>query len=560
MIFKEVYLQSKEEQEMDGQELCFLGEKHLIPSDLREYVQYLHSFEQIYNDIISLLINQMEQKSFCGGADEDFKYFSVPLTTIGEKIIVKLSEHGVFDVTMDEVIFRNKGYIQLHNVCQETISQMAKILLQAIDDFKNGYENAQVSAASNITGSNVSLWTNSFSSALVYSALEASTLKKQYNTATREYNAAMSMLSKNVTDKREQKELELLVTKYYPEAADAIRKFVSELMLFYITKLESIGVFAYSEVEKYSLKRSTDLLKNLPVVTDKKSLLRQAFLYCPYNPDVYKAVLENGFADISTFKTAQYFIQDELLSEYIKDYCHNHISEPEKLILPIEIWSLYTNQDESNIVALLYSEKIQILTRRYIAAKRAIENKEELKWWIKEIITTSATKLCSMDCDKIRESIANQLDFNNMATFFDNYHLFDMDVISLPNSTALSLVELNREFTKTLLNEIKDYISELKVHVKSCIDEATKVEKEYQVALSQYNDERGKIYSNISELREELKKQKKILRLFKFNKQKEIENKLQLLQDKLSCLTNEKDPQPLKDKCEKLRRNAELFI
>ena len=185
---------------MSNVKVYFLGEEYSVPEELKEFIGYLHDFEEIHNEIMPLLTNQIPKKEFTGGADVDFEYFKSPLSKTGEKVIAKLARKNIFDVTLNDVVYNNKGYIQLYNVCKDTMQGMVNILMNAMESWLDGYNNAYSSAASNITGSGVSIWTSSLSSALIYSALEASTLKKQADKADIQYRAAMRPLSTNTID------------------------------------------------------------------------------------------------------------------------------------------------------------------------------------------------------------------------------------------------------------------------------------------------------------------------------------------------------------------------
>jgi len=119
---------------MANVKLYFLDEEYTVPSELREFVGYLNDFDEIRNEVMALLTSQMRLQKYTGGADEDFVYFKTPLTKIGQKVIAMLSQKSIFDVTLDDVVYQNPGYIQLHTVCQETIEGMANILLNAMQD------------------------------------------------------------------------------------------------------------------------------------------------------------------------------------------------------------------------------------------------------------------------------------------------------------------------------------------------------------------------------------------------------------------------------------------
>ena len=167
----------------------------------------------------------------------------------------------------------------------------------------------------------------------------------------------MTLLSKRIDDSQKQQERNLLVNKYYPCAAEALNRFVSELMEFYISKLEQHGIFAYSLIKQYNLQRSTGILDNLGLVADKKSILKQAFICCPYNPDIYKAALDNGLADLRTFETAKYFMQDGILLESVEEYCQQNYENRDKIAEVVKILALFKGADESQAWNVLEAEK-----------------------------------------------------------------------------------------------------------------------------------------------------------------------------------------------------------
>ncbi len=259
------------------------------------------------------------------------------------------------------------------------MQEMVNILLNAMETWIDGYDNAYSSAASNITGTGVSIWTNSLSRAMIYSALEASTLKKQANKADKQFGDAMRALSTNVNDTQEKRKTDLLINKYYPKVAEALSLFVSEMMEYYISKLDQHGIFDYSKVKGYDLQRSSDLLKNITLVSDKTKLLKEAFTYCPYNPDVYNVALENGLADIPTFETAKYFMQDRILTDAIYNFIRENINNYSLIDLPLEILAMYNHQEKETLYEEMQKEiyitKILSLLEKQ---KNKIENEQSI--------------------------------------------------------------------------------------------------------------------------------------------------------------------------------------
>lgn len=124
---------------MSDVKVYFLGEQYSVPEELKVFVDYLHYFENLHNELMPLLTNQIKEKEYSGNADEDFEYFKTPLSKSSEKVISKLAENGIYDVTLNDLVYNNKGYTQLYTVCSETIRGMIKILSDAVIEMVKKY-------------------------------------------------------------------------------------------------------------------------------------------------------------------------------------------------------------------------------------------------------------------------------------------------------------------------------------------------------------------------------------------------------------------------------------
>ena len=535
---------------MSDIKVYFLGEEYSVPKELKEFIGYLHDFEEIHNEIMPLLTNQIPKKEFTGGADVDFEYFKAPLSKTGEKVIAKLAKKNIFDVTLNDVVYDNKGYIQLHNVCKDTMQGVCNILMNAMQTWLDGYNNAYSSATSNITGSGVSVWTNSLSSALIYSAFEASTLKKQADKADMQYRAAMQSLNTNVNDTQERQKAELLVNKYYPGVAEALSLFVSEMMEYYVTKLEQHGVFDYSKVRGYDLQRSSDLLKNITLVPDKAGLLKEAFTCCPYNPDIYNAAMENGLADVPTFETAKYFMQDGVLVDVIDKYAKSNARNIDIVKVPVKALALYKGQSESSIWKALYSNDYLQLHRYYEELNNAIRNCNSLVAWIKDNITDDAVALCSMD----KETISNRVRSifrdkviitDKLFSLFSELGMLDKEFCV---SATDSLDEINDGYGNALIVAISKFIPELQGNIDKYSADADLAKQKYESAQMVYN-------AGIKELQDResnLKQQRAALGIFTFSKKKELDAEILECQNEISAFKQSDNTQKLKNEYDQI--------
>ncbi|MCD8144233.1 MAG: hypothetical protein LUD79_02640 [Oscillospiraceae bacterium] len=537
----------------------FLGEEYNVPEELKEFIGYLHHFENIHNNLMPLLTSQMQRKEYSGGADEDFVYFKTPLSKVGKRIITELAKKNIYDVTLDDVVYNNKGYIQLHNVCKETMQGMINILMNAMQSWSDGYQNAYSSAASTITGSGVTIWTNSLSSALIYSALEASTIKKQADKADKQYREAIGALNRRTEDAQEKQKTELLVNKYYPGVAEALGLFVSEMMEYYVNKLEQNGIFDYSKVKRYDLRRSSDLLKNITIVPDKAGLLKKAFAYCPYNPDVYNAVLESGLADVPTFETAKYFMQDGVLVEAIEKYAESNIANVEAVKVPVQVLALYKGESESSIWKSLYSDEYMKLHRYYGKVGEATKSRYSLGVWIKNNITDDAVKLCAMDSETIARKVKSVFDkkviSDSLFSLFKELGMLDQE-FSVPATGSLD--EVNAAYAGAVIEAISKIIPEIKINVDKYGADADSAKQTYESARRAFEAKQKELQDEEANL----KQQRSALGLFSFSKKKELDAKIVECQQEMDTLKKSDHTQKLKRDYERLYdkvRSLDIF-
>lgn len=504
---------------MSNHVVYFLGNTYQVPDELRVFVEYLQDFDEIKDEIMSLLTKQMQEQNFSGGADEDFVYFEKPLVKMGEKVITKLSEQGIYNITINDLVYKNKGYIQLKMVCTETFQGMVDILTRSIETFTQGYNDAQENAISQITGSDVAIWTNSVTGAMLYSAIEASTLKKQSDKAVKQYSEAMSKLNYNIDNEKQRQEKMLLANKYYPGVAQSLTLFVSDMFETYIQKLQEQGQFDYSKIEAYNLQRSTDLLKNIVVVKDKHAVLEQAFLYCPYNPDIYQAVIDTGLIDLGTFETAKYFHQSEILQHVLVTYCDAHKSDFDKLAVPIKILASMNEKDEKSIWGFIYRDSIAKYEEKCQEIEKLITDQDELVEWIFDYITMDAVELCGMSVDAISGKVEDKGICSIISE--EQYNFL----------TQLGLIRVGnpKKYVERLLESIMSYITRLQIQIKQCKSEIEENERQYRELQEKCNNEKEYMSSELFKLRE----QRKSLGIFALGKKREIDIKISQYNDKI---------------------------
>ena len=354
--------------------------------------------------------------------------------------------------------------------------------------------------------------------------METNTLKKQAAKADMEYRKAISKLTTESISAREKQHLELLTNYYYPRVADSLRLYISEAFSFFVSKLDANSILDYLAIKEYlEIKRSSDLLQNLSLVTDKKALLKQAFLYCPYNSRVYEEVLNNNLADYHTFMTAKYFMQDKLLLEPLEVYLLNNRENIELIQVPLKILSLYQNKSEDYILRKIFEDKFQLFTEWYKTLNNICCNDKDLLKWIEEYITTDAEELSGMNeviiSDRIEKVLSNKIVSENEFNIFRKLNLLEnIFCVSVENSLEkinlqyINLISCNiSKIQNTIIQNIgkyKEYIENLKLELKA--------------THSSFDEKEALLLSEEKELRMKSKN----TNFFSFSKKKEINSKL----------------------------------
>lgn len=185
----------------------FLGNNYIFSDELITYVKYLKKFESYYEKAMEPLIQQMNKKESCSGAEVDFAYFRNPLKRIVEDIIKDLSSYGIFSVSIKDLLDNNIGYQKLWNVCSTCFEQIKDIYVNATLSFAQEYEDIYNSVTSQISGLDYSILTNSASALFTYGILESNAINKQIKRADKEYKSAISDLVKYNDDKIEQQRI-----------------------------------------------------------------------------------------------------------------------------------------------------------------------------------------------------------------------------------------------------------------------------------------------------------------------------------------------------------------
>lgn len=522
----------------------FLGNDYIFPEELKRYISYCNEFEKINNSLSQALLATMNKKPVGengepDAADDIESTLKEKMRQEGKKIISMLAEQNIFDITESELIDNNKGYILYEQTYKLMIEGLKQNLIEELNSFVAGWEDARQSAYSQVTGTGITMYSNSMIAHMTLAAFETSTIKKQCEKADRDYEMAMDALERKGSSIREKKDIEVML-KTFAGVAEAFGMFVSELMETYLNKLQENSIFDYSKVKPYNIKRSSELLNNLSMVEDKKSVLEQAFKNCPYNPDIYANVLDYGMCDVATFATAKEFYQDSLLISLIEDYCKKNLKEYDKVKEPIAVLALYKGSTEREILRFLYGSELDSVENNYHTFANILINQRELDKWIRQNISQCTEEIVKISSDKVKDKvhlIVTGVISEKSYQKFTDMELLSAETIRLNDSVETYLDRINAEFEKKIVACIDAYIQEAKARMKR-----------YAEAYDKFSVEVKKKNNAITEKRNELNS----LGMFAFTKKKELKSIIFTMESELSEFKEHNEPKDLKEAFEKM--------
>lgn len=194
-----------------------------------------------------------------------------------------------------------------------------------------GMDRAYRYAASRITGSGVQIFTSSFSMLMIHSVVEKGIILSQAKKADKIYEDAVREINRTSQHNIDSMCSEVIIKEFYPALINLMLEFDSKIMSVFLTELATHGKFDFESVEKYDMRKSEEMLKNINRVPDKVAFLKQTFSICPFGLEVYEECLKQGLLDKDTFETAKYFGMGEELAEKMDDYIKSNLKKSDKI-------------------------------------------------------------------------------------------------------------------------------------------------------------------------------------------------------------------------------------
>ena len=516
----------------------FMGKAYKVPEDAvtfiktREFVgKELIKLINVASDMIVRYSDTKAPMFFENFNDEIKRYQSVMLEAC-QDIVDDFISRDIYDVSVTDFAGKLSGFDALKELGNKVIRKANSEMQKIIDAKEAGKKSAYKSAANTITGSGLRIFTNSFASLMVYSAVEKHIMLSQAKKADKQYEKAVKKIQAACKDVLNQVCTNILINDFGYGLVEIIENFNHELMQNYLLELVMHGQFNTDNILEYSENKSNAILENMGRVADnKKKLLVEAYKACPFNIDVYDKMLKMGYFDVNTLKDAIQIFPVETLRSMVEENIESSSNPIKKMGEYVSVLTYYDNTDEKTVIKKYFATHAGALIVPYENIKVTCGNLHQFDLWVRKYISGDMNRIVAINDDSIYEKAENwlshQVDSSKIIKLC-NAGINPFDGTQTSNNEAISYDDIKKEYTDLLARTLKKYIYE-----------ARNRKKLYEQAYEKYNADREQCRKTIEELNSELEK----TGFFSFSKKKELKEKIANEQETLDKI---KEPVGLK--------------
>lgn len=300
---------------MDSLSVKFFDKEYTIPTDVVTYVGLVDFTNKIRDSLVLSFKNQVWPNV------ENLEADNFMVSVINQqvsKFISKLLDNEIYDKTANDYLLTNKGYNLFLDTKEKILRQIISIRKEKLDVYRSGVQDAIYKKEASVTGLDFGILSGSFVNHMIYAYMDASKQTKQEQEALKVYNQEIAELDK-VAQSYDQREQSYIFDNVIPAMNTIFTFFAYELLDKYVSDLIRVGKFDKEALNYINLERSNDLLKNLNLSNNKKSIIESAFVACPFNVAVYMQAMKYDLLDYDSFLTANTFKQSEEILSFLKD-------------------------------------------------------------------------------------------------------------------------------------------------------------------------------------------------------------------------------------------------
>lgn len=526
----------------------FLGEEYQVSETINEFLHYDELLTPVRVKMLKALSQDIKRdsRSMTFGdetpdyVDRNARAYQKLMEECASVLVNKLFSLGIYDVTANDLLGTTTSIADLNEMKMKTLQTMVAEGRKYVDMKNRGMEHAYRSAASNITGSGVMVFSSSMTTLLIHSVVERGILMSQAKQADKEYEEAVRALNASTRYALDKMVSEVMVKQYYPAVMDILMEFNTKITSAFLVELAQHGKFDFASVQNYNMQKAEQMLTNISHVPDKIAFLKQAFNICPFSLDVYEKCLEYGLLDRDTFKTAAYFGFADNLAEKMDAYINRNLQNKAVIAPIISSLAEHRNTDETGIWRRIYKDTIDGIESAYRKFGHALTNKYALDSFIREYISPNMTSVAGKtkgDVERIiSRKIASVISESRYLEFVE-MGLLSAENLRKTGSTASSLSEINTELSNGLTSSVMEYIEEANHRLKCYEESKAQLDKEIQKMKSELDC---------------LKVEREKLGFFAFSKKKELDLAIDSQTKQMAEYEKTHESKKLKDSFERM--------
>ena len=496
----------------------FLGEEYQISEAVRELLEYDQLLTPIYGKIVQCLRKDIQattrtmtfDESVVDTTDSLRKKYQGMMMDCANTLVSKCFSLGVYDITPEELVADLPSIRDINKLTETTCETMLAEGRKYVNNANTAKSAAYDRAASNITGSGVTIFTSSLSTLLLYSTVESQTLMSQAKKADKEYQAAVNQISKNMTNNLDSMVVRIMLQQYFPAVMGILLDFSHRIMVKFLSVLTERGKFDFQSISQYDKEKAERMLENIHQVPDKAGFLKQTFTVCPFCPALYNECLNQGLLDFDTLKTAEYFGFAPALIDKMKESINNGKQDANKIKPMIAVLAAYEGTSTTEVGHEVFADLIIQIKSAYSAMKNAITDNKSLDTLVRENINADMNKVINTSQSTVAFRLERKLTGVLAEGTYCNFvemGLLTPEMIRMDKSTATDLSTINKELLDSVCASVMEYIEEAKRR------------------LSLYEESRDELRAGLrqkyAEL-EQIKQKRDHLGIFAFSKKKEM--------------------------------------
>lgn len=492
-----------------------------LPKDILIYIDEHHCFENYRQELLAYFMDDFcDYQNLPDNAErisyEKFRYY-------GNLCVQKLIANNIYNATVDELVGKppkddtiksyiesstNNGIKMFYNAINDSMIEQVNALLTQVNSFMNQAQQAEAERDSKITGTGFGIITNDIVGFGVWAAMENSAIKKQASAANAQFRNDIDIIQNSLENSSK-----VRLTKYgkevwLPSLKNSIDVFIISLFNKYIEILTSNGKFDSDALKYIDISKSQSILQNVDTTNNKLGILDAAFLSCPFNPEIYD--IATGICNVDeVVNCAKLFGLGEYLKEQYTDICdgiakddsNNEEDIREKISTYVYAISLLEEKPIRNIQDKFLSLHQKAVTYRILKVSKSLNgvSDKDIKDFIKSMTDIPLIDLKNVTDEQIQECIVSKI----IGTALKNDDPKSYGAVI--SSTAEDVMPIIKKYLLRVLETEKAYLSK---------------KTEYDKYSQSAKEEISKLTNQIDSLS-----------IFSFSKKKELNARIQELQE-----------------------------